>query len=623
MGAEYWVQQRVASCRCEQSSHSNEVICLVKNGKTRLHTCPEHSQHSQERKNPERVHGLEFHFDKDEQAAEEDIWIHPKYSTTTYLNAEIDGFPAGGAPLIVFQTISEEDEEREDENEDEGGELNNNNSNYEGNYIEEREKEEEVDNNDDNDDEVPSLVYIDDSDKLKLHLKSPNRGRYDKEKKEIEKEKEEEEGEEHDDEDDEELNPKTPSSAWIIFPVVNRHIMFPGTFLHGVAGELLLPSLLLTSIQNNDIVNNCRNISNFSIIDQNVSNNNNYNNNDNNNNNNNNTQNNNNNNKKHDINDRKNASKSGDNRNHDDDDNNSTHASHRINGKNSEMSDESHTKLGDNSANKNLPGNTYNYSRLSLLVNVWTTHHPKAVIRLDTMSFNSQLDKVKIEKDDKSIKNDKITKSDFDFKQFFSNLENNEDKKCMSFIPNNKPKIIKKNNVSMDISRQGSLSDHIRSTKLKLKLKFPSMKKVDVEEGIDDGIIKMMGNGMEENKIRVCHVEVISADGKEHDSDYNINRSENNDNDNTKIFSYNNEKHKSNESDKKKSQNAIDCVLNNKKEGTLAFKKNYNDNLYYLQEHRPGDTAPLPLKDLKEEFQKSSNLGLNNGNVIHVKYSYS
>ena len=169
----------------------------------------------------------------------------------------------------------------------------------------------------------------------------------------------------------------------------------------------------------------------------------------------------------------------------------------------------------------------------------------------------------------------------------------------------------------MDVSSQKSLSLHIRSTKLKLKL--PSIKKVDVEEGIDDGIIKMMGNGMDENKIRVCYVEVASTNGKEHD----INSNKNSDNDNTNIFSYVNEKHKSNKLDEKNYKNTIECVENDKYEGTQVHKENCNNNLYYLQEHRPGDTAPLPLKDLREEFQKSSTLGLNNGNVIHIKYSYS
>ena len=117
MGAEYWVQQRVASCPYEQPSLLNDVIGSSKiNPQEHLeehsHKNSEHSQErSQESKNAEKVHGLEFHFDKDEDAAEQlDEWIHPKYSTATYLDAQIKGYPAGGAPLIVFQTSSEEDE---------------------------------------------------------------------------------------------------------------------------------------------------------------------------------------------------------------------------------------------------------------------------------------------------------------------------------------------------------------------------------------------------------------------------------------------------------------------------------------------------------------------------------
>ncbi len=58
--------------------------------------------------------GLEFHFDKDEQAVlESDTWLHPEVSTVTYLCGGDDrhrnnSFP-NGAPLVIFETHSEED----------------------------------------------------------------------------------------------------------------------------------------------------------------------------------------------------------------------------------------------------------------------------------------------------------------------------------------------------------------------------------------------------------------------------------------------------------------------------------------------------------------------------------
>ena len=48
-----------------------------------------------------KENGLEFHFDKDEQAVDaDDSWIHPEYSTATYLDARIEHFPPGGAPFL-------------------------------------------------------------------------------------------------------------------------------------------------------------------------------------------------------------------------------------------------------------------------------------------------------------------------------------------------------------------------------------------------------------------------------------------------------------------------------------------------------------------------------------------
>ena len=54
--------------------------------------------------------GLEFHFDKDENALQMwDVWAHPEVATATYLG---DG---SGAPLVVFATASETAEDEEEE----------------------------------------------------------------------------------------------------------------------------------------------------------------------------------------------------------------------------------------------------------------------------------------------------------------------------------------------------------------------------------------------------------------------------------------------------------------------------------------------------------------------------
>jgi hypothetical protein len=57
--------------------------------------------------------GLDFHFDKDEEAlTKKDIWKHPAVSTVTYLspaNGDSDMHLNVGAPLVVFGTTSEDD----------------------------------------------------------------------------------------------------------------------------------------------------------------------------------------------------------------------------------------------------------------------------------------------------------------------------------------------------------------------------------------------------------------------------------------------------------------------------------------------------------------------------------
>ena len=59
--------------------------------------------------------GLEFHFDKDEDALKTwDVWAHPELATATYIG---DG---GGAPLVVFATSSDFDDEAEGDNATDG-----------------------------------------------------------------------------------------------------------------------------------------------------------------------------------------------------------------------------------------------------------------------------------------------------------------------------------------------------------------------------------------------------------------------------------------------------------------------------------------------------------------------
>jgi hypothetical protein len=595
MGAEYWVQQRVASCPYEQPSLLNDVTGSSKDNpqENSQERSQQHSrEYSQESKNAEKVHGLEFHFDKDEDAAEKlDEWIHPKYSTATYLDAQISGYPAGGAPLIVFQTSSEEYEGGE-EGGDEGEEEV---------EVEEEEEEEEED-----DDDAPELVNLEDS--LQLDQENITRSGHQKAQKEHDKEVEEEEGEE----DDEELNPTTPLSAWVIFPVVNRHVSFPGTFLHGVAGELLQPSLLLESHQNNDNVSCYSNGSNNSNENSNKYNNNSSN----------------------------NIGNTG-----------------SENTRKRKIFEKKSIKLDGNSDKINLTRKCYNYSRLSLLVNVWTAHHPKAVERLDLPSFHSQFEKEqqiememrmknKIIYENKSVK-DEAVKTDgsqtlkFIFQGFIENLNKDDDKECLSFTPGNsngKSKMKINENVDTESTGPRSISCNLKS-KLRLKSKLLCMSKVNVEEGVDDGVIRMMGNGIEESNIRVCHVDVpLQSEGKDdgeklENKDYYINDSDNDSNNNnnndysnhisTRLIEVEHKKAKNNKA------NTEDKVIATSK--THKTDQNNNSNpsaysdisdIYFLREHRPGDTAPVPLKPLRKEFQNSSKIGLNCGKIIHVKYNY-
>ena len=138
--------------------------------------------------------------------------------------------------------------------------------------------------------------------------------------------------------------------------------------------------------------------------------------------------------------------------------------------------------------------------------------------------------------------------------------------------------------------------------------------------------------------IRICHVNIKSMEEKEECSGNNINNNnDNNDNNNSNNIICSN----SNLSSNKKTHTLNKLIegdhkkLKEKKENSQTNTKTHNKNeknennengendLYYLREHRPGDTAPLPVKHLREEFQNSSLLSLNCAKVIHVKYSYN
>lgn len=116
-GAEYWVQKRIASCpytdhnsgdnsggKSNKSSGSNSSSISSKSSSSSSSVNNDHNgnnnnnenndnnisstsndnsdNNSNNSNNGDRTHGLEFHFDKDEEAAESsDTWLHPTYST--------------------------------------------------------------------------------------------------------------------------------------------------------------------------------------------------------------------------------------------------------------------------------------------------------------------------------------------------------------------------------------------------------------------------------------------------------------------------------------------------------------------------------------------------------------
>jgi hypothetical protein len=488
MGAEYWVQLRTASCPFENSLISTESQKSSSTSSAKLDRSMSAKDDSEGKEEAEEsssnilgdVHGLEFHFDKDEQAAEEDNWIHPKYSTTTYLDAQIEGYPAGGAPLIIFQTNSEEEEEEQEEEEEEeeekGGNCNglkggrgrgrgrksrSENMEVEGdsdcaekdNDHDEEEDEEEEEEEED----APELVDITELNVQSNRTKTAANGLHNKDKDRIRIVQLEDDGVE-----DLESDPRTPASAWAIYPEVNRHVSFPGGFLHGVAGELLQPSLLLSPVEFNK-------------------------------NNNNNNNNNDNNNKDNSNNMKYNTNT---NTNTDTDTKNSSNNSNN----NDTIIREKVDKIQDMNTGKKC----YNYSRLSLLVNIWTNHKPKMVQKLQTTDFNSELKKLLFDKNlcdyKASEKKNKGSRKipEFNFQNFVQDIEKNEKIPCLTFSPK--------------IKTENSLeSNGPRCYRNKLS------NRIYMEEEIDDGVIRASGNGINANIITECHTKITEKSNNKTD----------------------------------------------------------------------------------------------------------
>lgn len=509
MGAEYWVQQRVASCpresppQCEPSQNTK----LSSVSKTASDTINNYGP----RNNPEsecsekEVHGLEFHFDKDEQAAEDDVWLHPKYSTATYLDARIEGFPPGGAPLIVFRTNSEEEEEGEGGEEGEG-------------FEEENEGEEEED-----DDDAPDLIDLKTSPQAKESIE-----RF-PENSQIEEE------------DALESDPRTPRSAWVVFPKVNRHVSFPGGFLHGVAGELLQPSLLLSA---NKLENSEKSIK--------VN--------------------------KHEI----------------------------------------STEFN----------NDYNYSRLSLLVNIWVDHHPKKVVRINHTEFSSQLNnrtiaeekaegKMKMKNEPEKNKKFSGHRNDFKFDRYVKNLKKSDEEPFLSYNQHSK------------IDSSSGESTGPSSLKKGIKLRDTNnTSRNTFEEIYDDGILYAAGNGMDKLNTIEHWVEIKSSDNgsnkitghKEQKNEKStelayIRKGIKNEND-LGSFDNENEKIKVKENGNKNVTNDSNAnikkrKMENEEDASNEDRTNNDDSStehckYYLREHRTGDTGPIPLDIIKEQFKKNN-----------------
>ena len=534
--------------------------------------------------NSNTVHGLEFHFDKDEEAAEKDSWVHPEYSTATYLDAKMEGFPPGGAPLIVFNTRSEDDEEGEEEEE---GDQGDGDDTDDDSTDEDGEEDDDDDDNDDDDgdsnndesdsddmsegDEAPDLIDI-----AAIQKKQQRQIRLVIDMAE---------------EEDDDNNPQTPPCSWIIYPRKNRHAVFPGNLLHGVAGELLQPSLLLSGL--NDTMDNNKYVRDL---------------------------------------------------------------------KNDEKNKNNHNNRNDNVRD----GENYNYSRLSLLVNIWVSHRPVAVKRMDYITFQKNLkDQIKHENLGKIMDKKKFSEkktiggkqdfpnknTNFNFKKFYSDLESNgKFNPCMIFCPkipemyNDKRSFISKKNEKVLGIKSGMKNGFKQKRNLEMieeerqeSLKFSGTKcrlkkrklQVEVEEMIDDGVIRAVGDGKNIQNVRNCSVcltgprsgiilsgvadgintEIISADIQKIGEDTEM------DSDRDAYGKISKDGDKNTKYDNHISKKEIQQLS--------QITNRVPDPLYFFNEHRSGDTAPVPLLALQEEFYKdyqNNNYKINRSNNNYKKY---
>jgi hypothetical protein len=128
--------------------------------------------------------------------------------------------------------------------------------------------------------------------------------------------------------------------------------------------------------------------------------------------------------------------------------------------------------------------------------------------------------------------------------------------------------------------------------------------KVCVEEGVRDGVIWASGDGQNKENIRKVKVHVDDSLDKESHGNEN---KENDDNDDSE----DNDSDGDGDNDSDDVNDEDDDYEQNDDEDN-----DDNDELYYLKEHRVGDTGPLPMDVLREEFSNASS------GIIHINYSY-
>ena len=312
------------------------------------------------------------------------------------------------------------------------------------------------------------------------------------------------------------------------------------------------------------------------------------------------------------------------------------------------------TDLKNDYKNKNSDNNrgdklsdqeNYSYSRLSLLVNIWVAHQPLAVKRMDNVLFQSNLkDQIKQENlakmmnrreisEKKKIgrkKDFQIEKTDFNFKKFCSQLESDEKyNPCMTFCPkidimysnesgfiSKKDKKVfgirpgmndglkqKRNSEMIEEKRRKSLDFSVTKCRLKRR-----KLQVEVVEMIDDGVIRAIGDGKNIQNVRNCRVHLTGLrsgtilSGAVNSIDI----------DTISDDGYDKGKDTDGVTDRNTYRGTgIDGDTDIKHDYNITRRENQQqsqitnlglDSLYYFQEHRSGDTAPVPLVALREEF---------------------